>query len=124
MRPPKSSVSDLLYQLLNVPASESNSIAYAPPFMAQFSLPARDTKGSEFVRYNGQRKFIILSPSGIGLPFGIYPQNILIYMATEVRLTQSQFVDLGLSCADFKKKLGVGGFDRFIWRFCRHSIYR
>lgn len=108
MKNRKAAASHLLYEILNIPPRKAGTIAYAPPLMAQFGLPTRDLKINEFVRYNGQYKFVVLAPTDIGLPHGIYPRNTLVYLATEVRLTQSKFVDLGLSSAAFKKKLGIG----------------
>lgn len=105
---PKTSKNYLVHEILNIPAKEAKSIVYAPPFLAQFSLPARRIENNEFIRHNGMYTFSVLSPSSIGVPFGVYPRLILIFLATEVRLTQSRFIDLGLSKAAFKKKLGVG----------------
>ncbi len=98
----------LLYEILNMPAKDAGSIVYAPRFLAQFSLPARNLNSGKFIRRNGLYTFSVVSPGDTGLPYGIYPRNILIFLATEVRLTQSGFVDMGVSRAAFKKRLGVG----------------
>lgn len=100
--------SRLLYDLLNRSAQDAGSIVYAPPLMAQFGFPARKLSTNEFERHNGLYKYSLVAPSDIGLPYGLYPRCILIFLATEVRLTQSRFVDLGVSRAAFKKKLGIG----------------
>ena len=98
----------LLLDILTRSANEAGSVVYAPPLMAKFSLPARKLSTNEFERHNGSYKYSLVAPSDIGLPYGLYPRTILIFLATEVRITQSRFVDLGLSRAAFKKILGIG----------------
>lgn len=76
-------------------------IAYAPTALVLATLPHRSVNGSEFVRRNGNHYLSILAPSKVGIPFGVLPRLILIWIATQVVVTKSRDIYLGRSCRQF-----------------------
>ncbi|WP_417500146.1 replication protein RepA [Methylophaga sp.] len=88
-------------------AYEAESIGYIPRFMANASLPTSRQSGNEYTRQNGRYKLHLISPNDIGLPYGSYPRQVLIYLTTQAKLTSSSEIKLGSSQASFLKFMGI-----------------
>lgn len=85
---------------------DSKRIVYVPRAMTQATLPYTSVKGAEFIRQNGRKRLTVLTPSDLGVPFGVMPRILLIWLATEVVIKKSRHIYLGRSCRDFMIDLG------------------
>jgi hypothetical protein len=99
---------ELEIDILTRSPNEADSIVFVPSFLAKFSLPNNQQQAQEFVRKNGTHNLVIVAVRSVGLPYGIYPRLILIFLATNVRIYREKTIFLGDSLAGFKNKLGVG----------------
>ncbi len=88
-------------------ALEANTVGYMPRFMANTALPTKNPTTNEYNRRNGRYQLTLVSPSHIGLPYGSYPRQIIIYLTTQAKLTQSRKIHIGSSQADLLRLMGI-----------------
>ena len=91
-------------------------IAAAPPAgddigfllstLVRFTLPHRQCRSHMFERCDGDRLMTFMAPPSIGLPCGMWPRLLLIYLTTRAVRTRNREVDLGASLSAFMKALG------------------
>ena len=84
------------------------------------TLPHSDPGTSHFVRHNGNYRLVLNSLPEIGLPYGVIPRLLLIWMTTEAVRTKRRNIELGDSLAGFLRQLGMqstGGKNGTITRF-------
>ncbi len=85
-----------------------NSIGYITSILASCaSIPHSNTKKTFFKRSNGNISLKIISDPEYGLPYGIIPRIIMIWLCTEAKLTNSSELYLGKTQNEFIKKLGM-----------------
>lgn len=106
---------------LSAPEDLEEGIAYARPgenppldhlawyavLFAQTTFPHAQVAGSEFQRRNGNVSLSLLAPAEIGLPYGVYPRLILIWLTTQTR-DASNHVELPWTFQAFADQLGLG----------------
>ena len=71
------------------------------------TLPHSDPGTSHFVRHNGNYRLVLNSLPEIGLPYGVIPRLLLIWMTTEAVRTKRRNIELGDSLAGFLRQLGM-----------------
>ncbi|OQB97942.1 MAG: Plasmid encoded RepA protein [Verrucomicrobia bacterium ADurb.Bin122] len=95
---------------------ERNDLGYYSSVFAITNLPHRDLgpKGTCWTRRNGHaslvvRPGLIPGPDGslisAGIPYGMWPRLLVLYLATEAVRTRSPQIELGRSLADFFRRL-------------------
>ncbi len=85
-----------------------NSIGYITSILASCSsIPHSNIKKTFFKRSNGNTSFKIIADPEYGLPYGIIPRIIMIWLCTEAKLTNSSELFLGKTQNEFIKKLGM-----------------
>lgn len=82
-------------------------IVYAPVALVVATLPHREVNGTEFVRRNGRHTLSILAPSRVGLPYGVIPRLLVIWITTQAKIAGQREIKLGDSCRAFLKELGI-----------------
>ena len=100
-------------------------IAYAPVAMVLATLPHSRVDGCEFVRRNGHHWLSLIAPSHTGIPYGVFPRLLLIWMTTQVKIKNSRDITLGDSCRQFMRSLGTqstGGKSGSIGRLRRQML--
>lgn len=70
-------------QVSMVPAVEDKSLGFLGRDFVLATLPHRRVKGVEFVRKNGAFTLTVTTPSQYGIPFGVIPRLILVWLSEE-----------------------------------------
>lgn len=109
----------------SVSALKSNSIGYITSILACTSMPHSRVEKSYFKRCNGKMSLKIISDPEYGLPYGVVPRIIMIWLCTEIKLKKSNIIYLGKDQNEFIKKLGItptGGVNGSINRIKKQFI--
>lgn len=88
-------------------ARDAGALGYMARVLVQATMPHKSTPGVEFRRSNGPFSLSILSPSDVGLPFGIYPRLLLSWLTTEAVRTREPELVLGPTLSRFMNQLGL-----------------
>ncbi len=107
-------------------AKRTKSIGYITSFLASTSIPHSNINSTFFKRSNGYTSLKIIADPEYGLPYGIIPRIIIIWLCTEAKLTKSPIIYLGKNQNQFLRKLGfsvTGGLNGTIRRV-RNQIIR
>ncbi len=91
----------------NVSALRNKSIGYITSILACASIPHSNINKNFFKRSNGKTSLKIISDPEYGLPYGLIPRIIMIWLCTEVKFKKSKIIYLGKNQNDFIKKLGI-----------------
>lgn len=85
---------------------DDSEVGYIPQWMSQVSLPMKRPKSkTEYIRRNGAVTMVLLSPSFLGLPYGVIPRLLLLYITTYAVRTKMQDITLGRNLNDFMMKI-------------------
>lgn len=82
-------------------------IVYVPKALVITTLPYSKFKGAEFVRQNGHHRLSVLASESVGIPYGVIPRLLLIWVATEAKIHKTRDIELGRSFRDFMLKLNL-----------------
>jgi hypothetical protein len=94
------------------PASIEDAAFTARQFV-QCTLPHSKPKGNTWSRRNGtfalgiQGGFDATTGEEIGLPYGVIPRLLLLWVTTEALRTKSRRLDLGATLAEFMRDVGL-----------------
>lgn len=88
-------------------AREANMLGFQSRLLVQCSLPYRRQLVNEWTRHNGATTLTLWAPKDIGLPYGVYPRLLLIWVVTEAVRTQSRRIELHDSLNKFIAQLGI-----------------
>lgn len=88
-------------------AKDAGTIGFISRALTQATLPHRPIAGNEFTRRNGNLTLSIMSPSIIGLPYGIIPRLLVSWVTSEAVRTRSPELELGPSLSYFMRELGL-----------------
>lgn len=108
--PAKSSVQQLVDAAIEIEAEsakEAGARGYIARSLVQATLPHKDVKGSIHVRRNGHFTLTIIGHTDIGLPYGVYPRLLLIWITSEAKKTKSPVLKLGRNLSKFMDELGL-----------------
>jgi hypothetical protein len=83
------------------------NLAYYAVLFAQTAFPHNEVAGNEFARRNGDVALSLLSPTEVGLPYGLYPRLILIWLITQYRSGGSTVIELPWTFQGFADQLGL-----------------
>ncbi len=123
---------------LSKSAHESRALGFMPRILVLTTLPHSRPESHCFERTNGRYSLRLDARRSIGLPYGIYPRLILIYLATQAVCTKSPEIALGRTPNDLARRLGLAPISgprgtskrlhdqiqrlvstRFTWRYCK-----
>jgi hypothetical protein len=82
-------------------------IVYVPKALVVTTLPYKKFKAAEFSRQNGDHRLSVMASECVGIPYGIIPRLLLIWIATEVKIRKSRDVELGRSFRHFMSQLNL-----------------
>lgn len=85
--------------------STYKDLLFLPRDLVTMTLPHRRVKGNEYFRVDGHRQLSLLAARRIGLPYGIYPRLILMFLTTERIRNKDRRFELKSSWRAFLKKL-------------------
>ena len=88
-------------------AKQAGAVGFMARAMTQATLPHKATPGNEFTRRNGSFSLTLLSPSAIGLPYGLIPRLWASWLTTEAVRTRCPVLELGPSLLAFMAELGL-----------------
>ncbi|NOY51177.1 MAG: hypothetical protein GXO88_11545 [Chlorobi bacterium] len=75
--------------------------------LVQAGLPHRKPRSNEFTRVNGRLTLSMMAPQKIGLPSGVPPRLLLMYICTAAKQNNSRELLLGKGIRDILHKLHV-----------------
>lgn len=85
----------------------SDEVAFMPKHLVITTLPHRKVAGSEFTRKNGAYELSVLTPSSVGIPYGILPRLIMVWLTSEAVKTKCRQVELGESLSEFMRRIDL-----------------
>jgi len=86
---------------------EPQALAFIPRLFVLTTLPHRRPQGNRFERLNGWQSLRMVAPRRIGLPYGVYPRLLLMFITTEALRKKSRQIHLGATPNDLARKLGL-----------------
>lgn len=109
---------DIAVETQEISAKEANSLAFMAKHFIQTTLPHRDPGDvEEWHRKNGNVTLLIRPGfsedketetfKSIGIPYGVIPRLLLIWMATEAKRTGKRTLKLGENLSEFMRALGL-----------------
>ncbi len=103
----------------------NKSIGYITNILACSFIPYSKIKDNFFKKSNGITSLKIISDPEYGLPYGLVPRMVMIWLCTEVKFKKSNIIYLGKTQNEFIKKLGItptGGVNGSISRIKKQVI--
>jgi hypothetical protein len=88
-------------------AVDAKALGFLGRTFVMATLPHKKVEGTEFVRRNGDYTLSILAPSETGIPYGVIPRLILIWISEEVVKKKSRELILGDSLSAWMGELGM-----------------
>ncbi len=82
-------------------------IVYVPKALVITTLPYTKFEGTEFIRQNGHHRLSVLASESVGIPYGVIPRLLLIWVATEAKIHKTRDIELGRSFRSFMSKLNL-----------------
>jgi len=87
--------------------NETRVLGFIPRILVLTTLPHSRPTTRRFERVNGRYSLCLEARRSIGLPYGVYPRLILIYLASQAVCTKSPKINLGRTPNDLARKLGL-----------------
>lgn len=75
--------------------------------LVQACFPYRRIPGNEFSRVANSFRMTIMAPSEVGLPFGVMPRLIFMWMTREALFKKNRRLELGHSLTEFMMQLNL-----------------
>lgn len=96
-------------RIKDVDVWDDSSVSYTSTALSSLAgLPHREKKGiTHYQRENGKFVLTITDVDNVGLPFGVIPRLMLVFVVTEAILTQNRKIELGKKFSRFFDKLGI-----------------
>lgn len=88
-------------------AVDAKSMGFLGRAFVMATLPHKKVQGTEFIRKNGDYTLSVLAPSETGIPYGVIPRLILIWISEEVVKKKSRELILGESLSAWMAELGM-----------------
>lgn len=88
-------------------AVDAGSIGFLGRAFVLATLPHKKVDGTVFTRRNGDYRLSIVSDEEVGLPYGVIPRLLLIWISEEVVRTKRRELTLGDSLSAFMADLGM-----------------
>lgn len=101
---------ELLETMLDVHfqgAVDARALGFLGRTFVMATLPHKKVAGTEFTRRNGDYTLSIVAPSRTGIPYGVIPRLILIWISEEVVKKKSRELILGDSLSAWMGELGM-----------------
>ena len=80
---------------------------YIARMLVQACFPYRRIEGNEFSRIANSFRMTIMAPSEVGLPFGVMPRLIFMWMTREAMFKKDRRLELGRSLTEFMMQLNL-----------------
>lgn len=127
----KKKMAEEIVSIMEHDASELGMISYMAQMLVQMTLPHSELRGTnglpvtEYSKTNGRATLTIMTPSIYGgIPFGVVPRQLLMWLTTEAVRTKQKEIFLGDSLTAFMKDIGIavtGGKEGSLTRFKKQS---
>lgn len=88
-------------------AVDAKALGFLGRAFVMATLPHKKVQGTEFTRQNGDYTLSIVAPSRTGIPYGVIPRLILIWISEEVVKKKSRELVLGDSLSAWMAELGM-----------------
>ena len=88
-------------------ATDAKAMGFLGRAFVMATLPHKKVAGTEFTRKNGDYTLSIVAPSRTGIPYGVIPRLILIWISEEVVRNKQRELILGDSLSSWMAELGM-----------------
>jgi hypothetical protein len=88
-------------------ALSAGALGFMPRILVLTTLPHRRPESLLYERVNGRHTLRMRAPRRIGLPYGVYPRLLLVYLTTQAVRTKSPEIQIGATPNDLARKLGL-----------------
>ena len=105
--PESEAILSLIGSIYGESAADADALGFMAKMLVQTTLPHRAQPGKQYTRTDGDVTLSITDLGGSGLPYGVYPRLILIWMTTEAVRTRERKLELGRSLSSFMGQLGL-----------------
>jgi len=91
----------------DIDAIEVEELAFAARPLIQATLPHKKTTGTNYVRRNGNLTLEVRASADYGLPYGVIPRILIIWMTSEACRKKSRTLEMGKNLSEFMNKLDM-----------------
>ena len=88
-------------------ARAAEELAFAARPLIQATLPHSRTAGTNYVRRNGNLTLEVRASADYGLPYGVIPRVLIIWMTSEACRKKSRTLEMGKNLSEFMRKLDI-----------------
>lgn len=86
-------------------AMSAGAIGYMARGLVNASMPYKDPKADVFKRENGNYSLRIVAGYEGGIPYGVYPRLLMLWITSEAKRTGSPVIELGESLSQFLRNV-------------------
>lgn len=94
-------------EIQSLDAKSSGSLCFMPKGLVLATLPHREVSTPTFERKNGDITMRMYSDPTIGLPYGVIPRLVVIWLTTQAVQLKTSKIEVGESLNAFMKNLGL-----------------
>lgn len=89
-------------------ARQAGQVGYLGRVLVSATLPHSRPKEATWERTNGRLTLTLMAPPSIGLPYGVIPRLVLVWLTMEAKRTGERDVRLGKTLTEFLGRLELG----------------
>lgn len=97
----------LFSEIGEIDAKDADELAFAARPLIQATLPHSKTPGTNYVRRNGNLTLEVRASTDYGLPYGVIPRLLIIWMTSEACRKKSRTLEMGKNLSEFMNKLDM-----------------
>jgi len=98
---------ELRAKIEEIDAKTDEELGFASRPLIQATLPHKKTPGTNYVRRNGNVTLEVRASEDYGIPYGVIPRLLIIWMTSEACRRQSRTLELGRNLSEFMRKLDI-----------------
>lgn len=88
-------------------ATQSGQLGFMTRVLVIATLPHSKPAANEFTRKNGDYTLSMVAPSEYGLPYGVIPRLLALWLSSEAVKNREPLVHLGSSQSEFMRAIGL-----------------
>ncbi len=86
-------------------AKDAGALGFMARSLVMATMPHSKVEGNEFIRKNGAFRLHIMSPDGV--PYGVPPRLLMLWLTTEAVRKKSPVLELGDNLTEFMDRIGM-----------------
>lgn len=98
---------ELYARIAEIDAKADEELGFAARPLIQATLPHKKTPGTNYVRRNGNLTLEVRASDDYGLPYGVIPRLLIIWMTSEACRKKSRSLEMGKNLSEFMRRLDL-----------------